>query len=62
VPARYALFDADQQQVAGPFDDRATAGHARQAAINTGDPDANHWWVGLAVVDEHGEPIDDLGR
>ena len=62
VRARYALFDAFQQQVAGPFDDRATAEHARQAAINTGDPDATELGVGVAVFDEHGEPIDDRGR
>jgi hypothetical protein len=62
VRARYALFDAFQQQVAGPFDDRATAEHARQAAINTGDPDATELRVGVALVDEHGEPIEDLGR
>lgn len=62
VRARYALFDAFQQQVAGPFDDRATAEHARQAAINTGDPDATQLRVGVAVFDEHGEPIDDRGR
>lgn len=62
VGVRYALFDADWQQVAGPFDDRATAEHARQAAINTGDPDAAELRVGVAVFDEHGEPIDDRGR
>jgi hypothetical protein len=62
VRARYALFDAFQQQVAGPFDDRATAAHARQAAINTGDPDATELRVGVAMFDEHGEPIDDRGR
>jgi len=62
VRARYALFDADHQQVAGPFDDPAAAAHARQAAINTGDPDATQLRVGVAVFDEHGEPTDDLGR
>ncbi len=62
VRVRYALFDAFQQQVAGPFDDRATAEHARQAAINAGDPDATELGVGVAVFDERGEPIDDRGR
>ncbi len=62
VRVRYALFDAFQQQVAGPFDDPATAAHARQAAINTGDPDAAQLRVGVALFDEHGEPIQDRGR
>ena len=62
VRARYALFDAFQQQVAGPFDDRDAAEHARQAAINSGDPDATELRVGVAMFDEHGEPIDDRGQ